>query len=243
MFSKRGVNPKYHTATHCNTLQHSATICNTASSPRIDDKSIILSSSFSHIVNSLSNSTLQQTTTHCNTLQHTATHCNTLQHTATHCNADSAARASTTRAQHSVNHSRKTSSPPQASHCNTLQHTATHCNIDSYPHNDDETTILRESFSQNVNVLSNITLQHTATHCNTLHLTATHCNTLLALPAYRQKKPNILLRTHPTKDFCERFTSCSATASSRVTASKSLRRNSASIFESEAAFEVKNSQK
>ena len=37
---------KYHTATHCNTLQHTATHCNT----------------------------LQHTATHCNTLQHTDTH-------------------------------------------------------------------------------------------------------------------------------------------------------------------------
>ena len=35
---------------------------------------------------SISQHTLQDTTTHCKTLQDTATHCNTLQHTATHCN-------------------------------------------------------------------------------------------------------------------------------------------------------------
>ena len=49
---------RWHTATHCNTLQHTATHCNT----------------------------LQHTATHCSTLQHTATHCNTLQHVATYCN-------------------------------------------------------------------------------------------------------------------------------------------------------------
>ena len=126
---------------HCSTLQQSATICNTDSCPRMIDESTVVDGSFSPNLNSITNSTLQNTATHCNLLQHTATslalpahgqrerniliiivakrQLNPKYHTATHCNT----------LQHT------------ATHCNTLHHTVTHCNTARHTHIDDESTI------------------------------------------------------------------------------------------------------
>jgi len=169
---------------HCNTLHQSVTICNTDSCPRLNDESTVFDGSFSPNLNSLPNSTLQHTATHCNLLQHTATllalpahgrrerniliiivakrQLNPKYHTATHCNT----------LQHT------------ATHCTTLQHTATPL--------DTRTSTTRAQCSDN-HVLKTWS-QPQVSHCNTLQHSATLCNNLQhrQQPAHRRQKHNTL---------------------------------------------------